>query len=187
MQCVIGVTALKMCVHVCVCVGGGAAMRLLTVTRTRCRSLLRAAADVCFKLRTSEFNSLRALTPKINAPPPPSSSSSSARLLSSSSLKNRPGRGGLHRPSADPSKSTNGSYLLTPPHHPGGNWPTRLPITATLFSHLKPELFTRALGEGLQRTGGWEEERRGETPPPPPPLTSASNQSAEITAAVCGL
>lgn len=52
-----------------------------------------------------------------------------------------------------------------------------------LFSHLKPELFTRALGEYVHSTGGWEE-RRGESCCF---STSASNQSPEITAMVYGL
>lgn len=54
---------------------------------------------------------------------------------------------GLHCPSPDPSKTTNGSYQLTPPCHPGGRgWKTGqaapawmcfwvcLPIVATLFT-----------------------------------------------------
>lgn len=103
---------------------------------------------------------------------------------------------GLHCPSPDPSKTTNGSYQLTPPCHPGGRGrktgqaaPVWLCFLGSvrqswqLFSHLKPELFTRALGECVHSTGGWEE-RRGESCCF---STSASNQSPEITAMVFGL
>lgn len=103
---------------------------------------------------------------------------------------------GLHCPSPDPSKTTNGSYQLTPPCHPGGRGrktgqaaPVRMCFLGSvcqswqLFSHLKPELFTRALGECVRSTGGWEE-RRGESCCF---STSASNQSPEITAMVYGL
>lgn len=88
------------------------------------------------------------------------------------------------------------TYQLTPPCHPGRRGrktgrvaPARMCFWAVsancgnFFPHLKPELFTRALGECMRCTGGWEEWRRESCCF----STSASNQSPEITAMVYGL
>lgn len=135
---------------------------------------------------TSEFNSPHALSLKIN--------SSSSPLLFSSSSPNRQGWGDYTVPPQIQARQQMVLIIWHPPaiqekeaEKPAA--PLRMCFPGSvcqswqLFSHLMSELFTRALGECLHSTGGWEE-RRGEHCCFP---TSASNQSPKITAMVYGL
>ena len=120
------------------------------------------------------------------------------RLLCSfpPALANRPGRGDYavppqiqarqqmvlinwHPPAIQEEEA---EKLAEPPRH-GCVFLGSVCQSRQFFSHLKPELFTRALGECVRSTGGWEERRRESCCF----STSASNQSPEITAMVYGL